>query len=73
MTMPDLPEIADVKRLTLRPGDSLVVRLARPPTDYDAATIKGRLRAILGRDDLPVLVIGPSDDIEVLTTERTQP
>lgn len=64
----DLPEIAEVKRLVLRPGDRLVLRLDRDLDDQEAGMLMGRLRATLG-EDVPVLVLGPGADIEVLGTE----
>jgi hypothetical protein len=62
----DLPEITEAKRLTLSPGDSLAVRLDREPDQYEAHEIAERVRAITG---VPVLVLGPGADIEVIGTE----
>jgi hypothetical protein len=59
----DLPEIAEVKRLTVRPGDKLVVRLVRRPDEHEAHEIRERVQAILGA---PVLVLGPDADLEVI-------
>lgn len=60
----DLPEITEVKRLTIRPGDRLVVRLDRQPDMAEADEITGRVRALLG--GVPVLVLGPDADLEVI-------
>lgn len=62
--MDGLPEIAEVKRLTPRPGDTLVVRLHRRPDMWEASQIKAQVRAAVG--DVSVLVLGPEDDIEVI-------
>lgn len=61
----ELPAIAEVKRLTLHPGDRLVVNLDRQPSDMEVHQLKLRLQAILG-DDVPVLVLSPGIDLEVL-------
>lgn len=68
----DLPEITEVKRLGLRPGDSLAVRLDREPSEYEAHEVAERVRAITG---VPVVVLGPSMDIEVISPPlvQTQP
>lgn len=58
-----LPEITEAKRLALRPGDSLAVRLDREPSDYDADRISQQVSAITG---VPVIVLGPRMDIEVV-------
>lgn len=64
--MSDLPEITEVQRLRLEPGDALVVRLEREPDMDEAARIKARVRATLGRDTVPVLVLGPGASLEVV-------
>lgn len=60
----DLPEITEVKRLEIRPGDRLVVRLDREPDDAEFDHLCGRLRALLG--DVPVVILGPDADLEVI-------
>jgi hypothetical protein len=66
-----LPEISDVQRLRLEPGDSLVVRC---PARLDMATVvevKERVRAILRiADDVPVLVLPDGMGVEVLSGGR---
>jgi hypothetical protein len=59
----NLPEITEAKRLTLRPGDSLVVRLSRRPSDHEADEISERVHEITG---FPALVLGPDMDIEIV-------
>lgn len=61
----ELPEITEVKRLALRPGDRVVVRLDRHPSDMEAHQLKLRVQAILG-EDVPVLILPPEMDLEVL-------
>lgn len=63
--MDALPEITDVRRLTLRPGDTLVLRLAREPSMADVDRIRHIVQAALDTD-APVLVLGPGEDIEVI-------
>jgi len=62
----DLPEITEAKRLALRPGDSLAVRLDRVPNEYEAHAIAERVRGITG---VPVLVLWPGVDVEVISPE----
>jgi hypothetical protein len=66
----DLPEITEAKRLTLRPGDSLAVRLDREPDEYEAHKIATRVQAITG---VPVVVLGPSMDVEAIGPEAPAP
>ena len=66
--MNDLPEITEVQRLRLEPGDALVIRLDREPSMQDAHDAQGRVRAVLGRGDIPVLVLGPSATVEVVAS-----
>jgi hypothetical protein len=61
----DLPEVTEAKRLELRPGDRLVVRLDHEPDVQEADEIAGMVRAIL-KTDMPVLVCGPGMDVEVI-------
>lgn len=60
----DLPEITDVKRLTLRPGDRLVVRTRYGPSMQEAAEIREHMDRYA--PGVPVLVLGPDEDIEVI-------
>jgi hypothetical protein len=64
----DLPEITEVKRLTLRPGDSVIVRLEYDPSMDEVDGIQAGVLSALGRLDYvpPVLVLGPRMDIEVI-------
>jgi hypothetical protein len=64
----DLPEITEVKRLRLRPGDSVIVRLEYDPTMYEVDEIQAGVLRALGDLDFvpPVLVLGPRMDIEVI-------
>ena len=61
-----LPEITEAKRLALRPGDSLAIRLDREPNMCEADEISRQVSAITG---VPVLVLGPSMDVEVIGPE----
>jgi hypothetical protein len=65
-TADPLPEITDVNRLVLRPGDSLIVHLDRRPSEAEAHEIQDRVRAVLGMPELPVIILGPGEDIEVI-------
>ena len=62
-----LPEITDVQRLRLNPGDSLVIRLPGPVSAQQAALAIERVRAVLGLDEsVPVLVLPAEGGVEVL-------
>lgn len=63
--VPGLPEITEVKRLAIKPGDRLIVRLDHEPSQYEAHEMLSRLHALLGAD-VPVIVLAPGMDIEVL-------
>lgn len=68
-----VPEAAEVRRLVLRPGDELVVKLDHwPHPDGEAEDIISSLRAVLG-DDVPVLVLGPGIDLEVISASADGP
>jgi hypothetical protein len=69
--MASLPEITDVKRLTIRPGDTLIVRLGHTPDMDEAGEIVTRLKELLGT--VPVIVLGPDEDIEVLEAGQPAP
>jgi hypothetical protein len=62
--MSALPEVTEVKRLTIRPGDALVIRLDRFPDMAEAGEMQHMVRPAFG--DVPVLVLGPDADIEVV-------
>jgi len=46
--MADLPEITEVQRLTVKPGDVLVVRTAETLSHEKAAALREHLHAWLG-------------------------
>lgn len=68
--MPDtwqLPEITEVQRLTLKPGDRLIVRTDEKLSDQVAAALRERLHAWLGLpDDVRVLILDRGVSIEVV-------
>lgn len=64
----EVPQITDVQRLHLEPGDALVVRVDASRIDMAAAaSIKARVREVLRNPDIPVLVIGPGTEISTLS------
>jgi hypothetical protein len=64
----NVPEITEVQRLRLAPGDALVVRLAQSPSEADIHAIAERVKGELGSPfRVPVLVLGPNASIEVLS------
>jgi hypothetical protein len=60
-----LPEISEVRRLIVRPGDRLVLRCARQPTLAELDDIHEYMAKFAG-PDVPVLVLGPGEDVEVV-------
>jgi hypothetical protein len=61
-----LPEITEVQRLTLKPGDRLIVRSPDLMSHEMAALVAGRVRRVLRLpDDVPVLVLPEGMSLEV--------
>jgi hypothetical protein len=68
----DLPEITAVERLTLRPGDALVIRFPGPidPRQFDRITEAVRVRLKLD-DAIPVLVLDSGVSVEVIEAPKS--
>ena len=65
--MSELPEITEVQRLTLKPGDRLVIRSDEVLSAETAARLTEIARARLGLDaDVPVFVLGQGMILEVV-------
>jgi hypothetical protein len=63
----DLPEITDVRRLAIRPGDRLVITSPEWLSRQDIAETSARVRAALQLpDDVPVVVLGSGMTLEVV-------
>jgi hypothetical protein len=61
-----LPEITEVQRLTLKPGDRLIVRSPDRISNEVAALVAIRVRRVLRLpDDVPVLVLPEDMTLEV--------
>jgi hypothetical protein len=65
-----VPEVAEVRRLVVRPGDKLVMHLDHCPNDAEAADLIDRLHRALG-DDVTVLILEPGEDLDVLSLDRS--
>lgn len=63
--MNDPIAIEDVRRLDVRPGDALVIRLGREPDRDAAQRLQDRLVEAFG-DGIRILIVGPGDDVSVL-------
>ena len=63
-----LPEITDVQRLRLEPGDALVVHLnAHELTESDALMVRTRARAGLGlAEDVPILILAAGQRLSLV-------
>lgn len=56
----ELPEITQIQRLEIKPGDRLIFRVDDPRvTQADADYLHGILRRSLSLDDVPFIVTGP--------------
>lgn len=66
-----LPPITDIQRMSVRPGDVIVVRYDRPLRDDET----DRASAWLKRQfpDNKIVVTGPSPEISVLGPDDTPP
>ena len=70
----DIPEIADARRLRLRPGDVLALRFECPPDEEDAEFIRARIAEIFGwpvplmilEAGTEIAVVGPASDDEAV-------
>jgi hypothetical protein len=63
----DLPEITEVQRLTLKPGDRLVIRADEVLSAETAARLTEMARARLSLPaDAPVFVLGRGMSLEVV-------
>lgn len=67
-----VPEVAEIRRLVVRPGDKLVLKLGHCLSDAEADDLIGRLREALG-DDIRVLILEPGADLEVISPEPAGP
>lgn len=62
-----LPEMTEAERLRLEPGDALALHVGVEEVDQaQADEIKARIRGLLGLPDLPILVLGRSNSVEVI-------
>lgn len=69
-----LPSVAEIARMQLAPGDALAVKLTNPGrvTEQQAAELRDRIRAVLGRPDLPVLIYGPEIELTAIPEAAMQ-
>jgi hypothetical protein len=66
-----LPEITEVQRVTLKPGDRLAVRVAGRITPQQADMIRQRVMATW--PGVPVLILDDSASLEVIETQEAGP
>ena len=63
-----LPEITEVQRLRLEPGDILVIRSPQSLTPDDAQMVQQRVRVILRLpEDFPLLVLPGGMSVEAVS------
>lgn len=67
----DIPEIADARRLRMRPGDVLALRLDYEPPPEDADEIKARVAELFGWP-VPVMILSYGAEIGVIGPEEPQ-
>lgn len=58
-------ELEEVKRLNLRPGDTLVVKVGRTVTSSQVSDMRRVLQEILGEEQ-KVLILSPDVELEVV-------
>jgi len=63
--MDELPEITEVERLTLKPGDILVIRYPGRVSPQDADRIKKVMRSRLD-ESIPILILDSGAAVEVI-------
>lgn len=67
--LPPLPEVSEVKRLHLGPGDRLVVTCPAELSMYELGRLRARLREVFGHD-VPVMVLDGGKDVRVVAAEE---
>jgi hypothetical protein len=65
--------VAEVRRLVVRPGDKLVLKLDHFPDDAEADDLVRRLHDALGDSGVKVIILEPGADLEVLSAEPPAP
>lgn len=65
----DLPGVAEVRRIDLRPGDRLVITLAHELDDQEFDKLRQDVRAAFG-EAIPVVVLSPGMDLTVIGPEN---
>ena len=65
--MAGLPEVTEIGRVAIRPGDRLVVRLDRHPDQAGAAGLRRHLESVF--PGVPIAIIGPVAGIDVIGAE----
>lgn len=64
----ELPEITEAERLHFEPGDCLVLHLNASEVSQEiAAEVRDKVRVILGRPDLPVLILARDMSVKVIS------
>jgi hypothetical protein len=61
--------ISEINRMTLRPGDIVVIRVSNIPTLDQVERVKAHFRSILdqcGHDKSGLIILGPDTSIEVI-------
>ena len=64
----DLPEVGEVRRLHLGPGDHLVITYPMPISDASATRLKHRAHAVFG-PDVPILVLDSGAELTVAAAD----
>jgi hypothetical protein len=65
----ELPEVATAARLSLRPGDRLVLTFARPLTDAGYHSVLSQVKTWNLPEDVKVIVLDSGADLKVLARE----
>jgi hypothetical protein len=66
MDIMSLPEVTEIQRWALRPGDRLIVRVEQEINPQQVDEIRRRVRVVLGLpDEVPILVAGKGISVSV--------
>ena len=69
LVLDGVPEITEVRRLVVHPGDRLVMHVDHCLDDAQADDLVRRLHGVLGDSGVQVLILEPGEDLEVLSVE----
>ena len=67
----DLPEVASAARLSLRPGDRLVLSVAQRLSDYEFESLNEQVKTWGLPDGVKIIILEQGMSLEVLAREES--